>query len=262
MAKIYPLFSSSSGNAHYIGDEHAGILIDAGVSCKRLTQGLLQNDITTQAVKAIFITHNHVDHISGLKIFTKAHPVPVIATEQTLEYLIDHNHIDAKCRLIAISDHDITGFGFSVKAFSTPHDAVGSVGFRVKTPDDKIVSVCTDLGYVTRNIEDNLSGADLVLLESNYDEHMLKVGPYPYSLKQRILSPNGHLSNADSSREVRKLIESGTSKIILGHLSRENNTPIVAENTLMRELGSDFKRGDDYLLHIAPVETKGLAVAI
>ena len=109
-------------------------------------------------------------------------------------------------------------------------------------------------------IDKELCGSDLVLLESNYDESMLRNGGYPHALKQRIASKTGHLSNKDSSREVRALIESGTQRIILGHLSRENNTPIVAENTLLRELGSDFVRNRDYMLTVAPIETKGLGV--
>ncbi|MBQ8624432.1 MAG: MBL fold metallo-hydrolase [Oscillospiraceae bacterium] len=260
MARIYPLFSSSSGNSHFVGTPEAGILIDAGVSCKRVTQALCQNDIPPSAVKAIFITHDHSDHIAGLKIFTKSHPVPVISSEKTLEYLIEHDHVDPKCRLIAAGDKEITGFGFAVKAFSTPHDAVGSVGYKIKTPDGKTICLCTDLGHITEEIDAHLLGSDLVLLESNYDEHMLKTGPYPYVLKQRILSPRGHLSNIESSKEVKRLIEFGTAKIILGHLSRENNTPVVATNTLMRELGDDFVRDRDYVLHIAPIETNGLAV--
>ncbi len=260
MAKIYPLFSSSSGNSHFVGTSEAGILIDAGVSCKKITQALCQNDISPCAVKAVFITHDHSDHISGLKIFTKSRPVPVISTEKTLQYLIDNDCVDPRCRLIAAGEKEITGFGFAVKAFKTPHDAVDSVGYKIHTPDGKTVCLCTDLGCVTEEIDKNLLGSDLVLLESNYDEHMLKSGPYPFPLKQRILSPRGHLSNVESSKEVRKLIESGTKNIILGHLSRENNTPTVAVNTLMRELGDDFVRDRDYILHVAPVETNGLAV--
>lgn len=260
MARIYPLFSSSSGNSHFVGAHDAGILIDAGVSCKRICQALCQNDIPKEAVKAIFITHDHSDHISGLRVFTKCRPVPVIATERTLEFLLEHDHIDPRCKLIAIENNEITGFGFSVKAFKTPHDAVSSVGYRIRTPDGKTVSLCTDLGHITEEIDQNLLGSDLVLLESNYDEHMLKNGPYPFMLKKRIASPYGHLSNTDSAREVRRLLENGTKNIILAHLSRENNTPIVAENALMRELGGDFIKYKDYSLHIAPIETKGLAV--
>lgn len=262
MSRIYPLFSSSSGNSHFVGTDEAGILVDTGVSCKRICQALLQNGIPKEAVKAIFITHDHSDHISGLKVFTKCRPIPVIATQGTLEFLLEHDHVDPRCKLIAIEDNEITGFGFGVKAFKTPHDAVSSVGYRIRTPDNKIISICTDLGHITDQIDQNLLGSDLVLLESNYDEHMLKNGPYPFMLKKRIASDYGHLSNTDSAREVRRLLENGTKSIILAHLSRENNTPVIAENALMRELGNDFIKGKDFSLHIAPIETKGLAVEL
>lgn len=259
MARIYPLFSSSSGNSEFIGTPSGGILIDAGVSCKRLVWALRQNDIPPEAVKAVFITHDHSDHISGLRVFTKSFPVPVYAAPKTVEYLADNGHIDPKAEAIAISDSAFTE-GYSVTAFHTPHDAVESVGYKIHTPDGKVLCVCTDLGRITEDIDSLLLGSDLVLLESNYDQSMLRNGPYPPLLKKRISSDFGHLSNVDSAREVRKLIESGTRRIILGHLSQHNNTPRVAQNTLLRELGGDFAENRDYLLTIAPVETTGLGV--
>lgn len=259
MARIYPLFSSSSGNSSFIGTPSGGILVDAGVSCKRLVYALRQNDIPPEAVKAVFITHDHSDHISGLRVFTKSFPVPVYAAPKTVEYLADNEHIDPKSQPIAISD-SADAAGFFVTTFHTPHDAVESVGYKIHTPDGKILCICTDLGRVTEDIDNQLLGSDLVLLESNYDESMLRNGPYPPQLKRRIASDNGHLSNAASAREVRRLIESGTRRIILGHLSQHNNTPRVAQNTLLRELGGDFAENRDYLLTIAPVETSGLGV--
>ena len=259
MARIYPLFSSSSGNSHFIGTPSGGILIDAGVSCRRLVNALRQNDIPPEAVKAVFITHNHSDHISGLRVFENCFKAPVFASGETLDYLFDNGHLAPETDCGEIGG-GVDASGFFVSSFSTPHDAPGSVGYKIHTPDGKICCVCTDLGYVTDEIDTELRGSDLVLLESNYDESMLRNGGYPYVLKQRIASKTGHLSNKDSAREVRVLIESGTQRIILGHLSRENNTPIVAENTLLRELGNDFVRNRDYMLTIAPIETKGLGV--
>ncbi len=256
MARIYPLFSSSSGNAHFIGTPAGGILIDAGVSCRRLVNALRLNDIGPEAVRAVFITHDHSDHVSGLRVFENCFNVPVYASAGTVGWLCDNGHISEGREIGGGVDVG----GYFVTSFRTPHDAVESVGYKIHTPDGKICCVCTDLGHITEEVDSELKGSDLVLLESNYDESMLRNGSYPYILKQRISSSFGHLSNADSSREVRSLIENGTRRIILGHLSRENNTPRIAENTLIRELGSDFVRNRDYMLTIAPVETEGLGV--
>lgn len=259
MARVYPLFSSSSGNSCFVGSPSGGILIDAGTNCKRLTSALLLNGIPQEAVKAVFITHDHTDHISALRVFTKTYRAPVYAAPQTLKWLCENNCISSSANAVEIGEETAVG-DFLVSSFKTPHDAVESVGYKITFPDGKTACICTDLGHITDQIDKTLMGSDLVLLESNYDERMLRTGPYPYYLKQRIASSDGHLSNCDSSKEVRRLIESGTTRIILGHLSRENNTPQIAENTLMRELGCDMVRNRDYLLYIAPVETNGLAV--
>ncbi|MCC8195438.1 MAG: MBL fold metallo-hydrolase [Ruminococcus sp.] len=259
LSRIYPLFSSSSGNSCFIGNPSEGILIDAGLSCRKLTQALLQNDIPVEAVKAVFITHDHTDHIAALKVFNKHYDIPVYASAKTMRWLIDHGHLSRGCCQQEVGEEIVVG-DFAIKSFKTPHDAIESVGYKIEMPDGKTCVYCTDLGHVTKEVDENLRLADLAFLESNYDENLLRNGPYPFALKQRIASPDGHLSNSASAKELHSLIENGLTKIVLGHLSRENNTPQIAENSLVRELGDEFTRNRDYLLYIAPVETSGMAV--
>ncbi len=257
MARVYPLFSSSKGNATYIGTPSSGILIDVGVSCKRLCEGLEVCGIDSDAIKAVFITHEHSDHISGLSVFTKRFNIPVYAQEKTLDKLIRENRISPKSRAEVITESFIEENGMLMKCFNTPHDTIESCGYRIHTPDGKKITVCTDLGNITSVVEENLIGSDFVLLESNYDEQMLKTGSYPYYLKKRISSSNGHLANKDCARIVRTLVETGTTRIVLGHLSQENNRPHIAEGATLEQL-SGLERNKDYLLSVAPVATEGM----
>ena len=138
-------------------------------------------------------------------------------------------------------------------SFKTPHDTAASCGYRIETPDGKNLVICTDLGHVTAEIDENLSGADLVLLESNYDINMLKNGSYPYDLKKRISSNHGHLSNNDCGCELIRLLKRGTYRFILGHLSQENNTPQIAQNSAVSAL-SEYASAKDYMLMTARPE--------
>lgn len=259
MARIYPLFSSSKGNSTFIGTEKGGILIDCGVSCKRMMNALELNNIPASAVQAIFITHEHSDHVSGLKIFTGKTGCPVYGQKRTLQRLIDADKICPTSPVIDITGKTIVAADMEIKCFNTPHDTIQSCGYRIHTPDDRYCAVCTDLGHVTDEVHEALLGCRLVLLESNYDENMLRTGGYPLYLKERILSKNGHLSNDDCAEEASYLIENGTTHIVLGHLSQDNNRPRIADSAVERGL-SQFRRGRDYLLGVAPVETQGGAV--
>ena len=259
MARIYPLFSSSKGNSTFIGTERGGILIDCGVSCKRLMNALSLNRIPVEAVQAVFITHEHSDHVSGLRQFTNKTGCPVYGQKRTLQRLCDGGKIAPSSPVIEMQDNPITAAGHEVRCFNTPHDTIQSCGYRIHTDDDKLCAVCTDLGHITEEVDNALTGCRLVLLEANYDENMLRTGGYPLYLKERILSPVGHLSNNDSAAQIGRLIERGTTHFILGHLSQDNNRPHIADRTVQNSLGI-YERGKDYLMGVAPVETQGGAV--
>lgn len=253
MARIYPLFSSSKGNATFVGTQTAGVLIDAGVTYKRLLEGLDRCELDISAIKAVFVTHDHSDHIKGLSVLTKRTGIPVYAQETTLEHLLSSCCINSKYDVISGT---MEAAGMEISAFDTPHDTSQSCGYKIITADGKKCAVCTDLGHITPTVEQKLCDCELVLLESNYDEKMLKYGGYPEYLKARIRSQNGHLSNTDCASQVEKLIIGGTTRVILGHLSQENNTPYVADTTVTKIL-SNFTRNRDYILEVAPVETAG-----
>ena len=259
MARLYPLFSSSKGNSSFIGTEKGGILIDCGVSFRRLCTALEVNHIPLSAVQGVFITHEHSDHIAGLAMLTKKTGMPVYGQKRTLQRLCDGNKIAVNSPVIDMTGKTISCGGSEVSCFNTPHDAIQSCGYRIHTSDDKYCAVCTDLGHVTPEVSQALDGCRLVLLEANYDENMLRTGGYPLYLKERILSDIGHLSNDMCAAEARSLVSRGTTHLLLGHLSQDNNRPQLADSTVERGL-SGFVRGRDYIMGVAPVETQGGAV--
>ena len=259
MARIYPLFSSSKANSSYIGNEQEGILIDCGASFKRLSAALEINRIPLSAIRGIFITHEHSDHVAGLKVLTQKTGLPVYGQKKTLQRLSDAGKIAPSSPVIDMSGIAINCGGSQVSCFNTPHDTIQSCGYRIHTSDDKYCAVCTDLGHITPEVDAALTGCRLVLLEANYDEYMLRTGPYPLYLKERILSQNGHLSNDSCAEQISKLLQRGTTHFLLGHLSQDNNRPAIADKTVSQRLAGAV-RGKDYLMGVAPVETSGGAV--
>lgn len=260
MSKFYSLFSSSQGNASFLGGASGGLLIDAGVSCKKICQKLTTLDVPLQAVRAVLITHSHADHVSGLRVFLQQHPVPVYTTAETWA-AIEHE-MPSTCTPTWMEPNQTYAVdAFSVTPFPTPHDAAGSVGFRIVTPDDRICAICTDLGHVTPEVTAGITGADLVLLESNYDPGMLENGTYPPYLKQRIAGDYGHLSNLQSAECAVSLVQHGTTRLVLGHLSPHNNTPDLCHNAsdyAMHEAG--LVEDQDFVRRIAGKD--GLSQAV
>lgn len=261
LSRICPLFSSSSGNCTYIGTQQGGILVDAGASFKGICEALLRAGGSIDEITAVFITHEHDDHIKGLKTLLNKTNIALFASETTLETLRGFDKIPAKTKLFSMDDNKIEIGGIIVERFATSHDCDGSSGYSFVLPDKKRVAVCTDSGIVTDSMRKSLKGNDLVLLESNHDIEMLKRGPYPPHLKMRILSDKGHLSNNACACELNALVGTGTTRVILGHLSQHNNTPMLAKATAEAALMvNGAQNGRDYILSVARPQNNGVTV--
>lgn len=255
MARFCTLFSGSSGNSYYIGSEQSGILIDAGRTAKQMDAMLENCKIKAESIRAIFVTHEHSDHIKGLRVFASRHHLPVFASEGTLSELEVHNCLSDKYEANVIGNCGMECAGLYIKPFHTSHDCAESVGYRIHTHDDRTAVVSTDLGFISDEVKQELAGADLIVLESNHDVGMLQNGPYPYPLKRRILSKLGHLSNHDCASELCELASKGTARFVLAHLSSENNTPELAYQTSLCALTLSGREKDiDFKLYVAPKE--------
>lgn len=252
MAKFCSLYSSSSGNCTYIGTSQGGILVDIGVSAKRTELALAKIGVDPASVAAVFVTHEHTDHVNGIRVFASRYGTKVYASQGTLEGMESLGIITPKVNTQIIPESGIEAGGMFVRPFKTPHDSNESNGYTVATFDGRRIAVATDMGCVTDTVMNALCGCDLVLLESNHDVGMLQNGPYPYFLKQRILSNKGHLSNECCAQTAVKLMESGTTRFVLGHLSKENNIPSLAfETTRSAMTLAGAKENADYILSVA-----------
>lgn len=240
--KICCLYSGSRGNCTYINAGGANILIDAGKSAKALCAALKSISVEIESIDAIFITHEHNDHISALRTLSHKHNIPIhmlLRSAQIFKGLQD----EKLCQNLVLhrgSAFEADVKGLHIKAFPTPHDSMGAVGYRLSYTDDDgkeiFIACATDTGHVTDTMCENLEGCLAVVIESNHDLAMLAAGPYPYDLKLRIRSLEGHLSNADCATLACRLRQSGTRHIMLAHLSQENNLPELAYNEVFTAL--------------------------
>lgn len=259
--ELLTLASSSSGNSALVSHNGTHLLIDAGISCKRIKQSLQCCGLELNDISAILVTHSHSDHIGGLKTLTKHSRARIFATDRTLEQLAPC--VAEGTALEALVPGIVCEAGtMSFRAFKTSHDAPGSAGYVVEAGGRKLV-FATDLGIVTPEVEENTLGADLALIESNHDLQMLKYGYYPPMLKRRIMSDVGHLSNLAGAELAVRLAKSGTRRIVLAHLSHDNNTPELAfECTRQRLQKANAVVGGDVELSVAPRDVTGELIAV
>ncbi|MBQ4629827.1 MAG: MBL fold metallo-hydrolase [Clostridia bacterium] len=251
MTKFLTLYSSSSGNCTLVSDGETNILIDAGVSCARICSALKEIGIQPGEIDGILVTHEHSDHISGIRVFSQKYNTKVYANIKTMAHVLKAAPNLAAGNACVITPSKPFGIrSMNIKAFVTPHDSAESVGYIIEC-DDKKFGIATDTGKITQAMLSNLAGCEAVLIESNHDEEMLKNGPYPYMLKKRILSDFGHLSNAKCAWLATQLAIWGTKRIALGHLSEHNNTEDKAYKTTCEMLQSNnFKVGTDVILKV------------
>ena len=230
--QICSLYSGSGGNAVFLRLGGVPILVDAGKSARALCRALSEIGADISEIRAIFLTHEHRDHTSALETLLKKNSLPVHIVSPCVPRLFE-----ARCEQVAsrLAVHPLVYCecldGLTVQSFPTPHDSAASVGFRFSFEEDgemHHVGYATDVGYLSDSVVEGLLGCEAVILECNHDVEMLKEGPYPYPLKQRILSRHGHLSNTDCAALAVRLAEHGTKHLLLAHLSETNNTPFTA----------------------------------
>lgn len=254
MLRSCALFSGSSGNSIFISNKEkssvfynfgagqgvtpgTSLLVDIGVNGKEILQAMQAIGESIQEVDGILLTHEHIDHMRGIGVVMRRHKIPLYVNQATwirMQQLSIGNIPDGLVHIIKSDDEFEVG-DLMVRSFRTPHDAVESVGYKI-TSNSKSVSVFTDIGEIRDEVMERVCGSDMVFIESNYDYEMLWSGAYPWYLKKRINGVNGHLSNNDCATTIGRLLEKGTSRFVLSHLSQENNSPQIALSTTTQYL--------------------------
>ena len=238
--------SGSSGNCYFVGKQEEGILVDVGITAQQLMMGLTQNDLSLDNIKAILITHDHIDHVKGLEVLTKQKPIPIYAHSDCLQGLAEGKatkNVDTQlfnevepAQPFRISDIDI-------ESFPVMHDGRGAMGYFFEYKGHTL-TIATDIGMLDNVVKEQIRRADNIVIEANYDKEMLENGNYPYLLKQRIASPVGHLSNDESARFLAEIYHPQIKNIMLCHLSENNNTPELAMQCLYKQFQKKHVRLD------------------
>ena len=247
--------SGSSGNCICLGSDQCHVMIDAGISGKRIEEGMNTYDYTTSDMDGVLITHEHSDHIQGLGVVARKYGLPIYATKGTADAILQSSSVGKiDPSLFHVIEAGKTFFigNLEIYPMSISHDAADPVAYLVSDGRHR-VGVVTDLGYYDADIVSHMEDLDALLLEANHDIHMLQVGAYPYPLKQRILGERGHLSNETSGQLLGQILHDGMQHILLGHLSKENNYDELAYETVRLEisLGDNPYRGNDFPIEVA-----------
>jgi len=228
------LSSGSSGNCYYLGNAYHGILIDAGIPAGAIRKFLKNKDISMQSIMGVLVTHMHTDHIRGLELLTRKNNLPVFTTHKIWKSIVSRrNNISGSTVHEIGLQQQFHLAGFDIEAFPVSHDAPETIGFHICVGDFKI-TIATDLGHICQTAAPYIEAANLLVIESNYDEKMLMNGNYPHFLKARILSDHGHLGNHQTSAFLADIVGENLRHICLAHLSNENNTPEIALQTLQQ----------------------------
>ena len=253
--RMVSIASGSSGNCIYIGSDNTHLLVDAGISNKRIQEGLNDIGLTGSDVTGILVTHEHSDHIKGLGVLSRKYHLPIYGTKETLDEI-------AACKTLGTFDTgllspiepdvDFQIGDLTLEPFSIHHDAANPVAYRV-SHERKSVAVATDMGHYDQYVIDHLKDLDALLLEANHDVNMLETGPYPYYLKRRILGDHGHLSNENAGRLLNYILNDKLKYVLLGHLSKENNYEALAYETVRFEIdqGDTPYKAKDFPIEVA-----------
>ena len=264
--RLCSIASGSSGNCIYVGSENTHLLVDTGISRKRIEEGLKELEIKGEELGGILVTHEHADHIQGLGVFSRKYGVPIYATPGTMQGIKECRTLgkmpEGLYHEIQVDTDFILG-DIKVHPFAISHDANEPSGYRFEQ-GEKSVAVATDLGKYDEYTVENLKNLNAVLLESNHDLHMLEVGPYPYYLKQRVMGERGHLSNELSGRLLCDILHNGLKNVMLGHLSKENNYAELAYETVKLEvtLGDNPFKGEEIPISVAKRDTISQVITV
>ncbi|MBR3152044.1 MAG: MBL fold metallo-hydrolase [Clostridia bacterium] len=263
MFNFCSLYSGSTGNCLLVQTNKSNILIDAGVSQKKINDALSSLNLTLENIDAILITHEHTDHIQSIGSISKKYNIPIYSNIETLNSMPKQKEKIETINQKNFKNNELFELNdLKILPFSIPHDAANPCGFNI-FHENKKISIATDIGHINDTLLNYLQKSNFIMLESNYDPEVLKYSPYPYKLKQRIAGNYGHLSNATAGKTITNLVPTGLKKVMLGHLSKENNFPELAYQTVKEELESHkIRENKDIIINVANRNTPSNIIKI